>query len=209
VRTRARLTFPARFALLAAMNPCPCGHLGDPRYSCRCPPPIVERYRSRISGPLLDRIDLHVEVPSVTLRELRGQPSEPSSAVAERVHRARRLQTERFGENHAEPINAAMGPEELRVHCQLEDGTRLFATLEREGLRLIRHRFPDHHDFVASDIAFDDALPVLMTEKDAVKCRRFAGARHWCVPVQALLTEAFAERLLGAIGVPWEAPAKP
>lgn len=136
VRTRARLTFPARFALLAAMNPCPCGHLGDPRYACRCSPQIVERYRSRISGPLLDRIDLHVEVPAVTLRELRGEPSEPSSAVAERVHRAREVQNRRFGEGHAEPINAAMGPEELRLHCQLQDDSRALLDRAFDRLRL-------------------------------------------------------------------------
>ncbi len=72
-RTQARLRFPARFALLAAMNPCPCGHLGDPRHDCRCTPPLIDRYRSRVSGPLLDRIDLHVEVPAVGLAELLGR----------------------------------------------------------------------------------------------------------------------------------------
>ena len=77
VRARARFEFPARFALMAAMNPCPCGHLGDPRYDCRCPPPLVERYRGRVSGPLLDRIDLHVEVPAVSLGELRGRAAKP------------------------------------------------------------------------------------------------------------------------------------
>jgi magnesium chelatase family protein len=79
------------------MNPCPCGHLGDPRFDCRCPPPLVERYRARISGPLLDRIDLHVEVPAVSLRELRGGPGEPTALVAERVAAARTVQRERFG----------------------------------------------------------------------------------------------------------------
>jgi magnesium chelatase family protein len=129
VRTRARLRFPARFALLAAMNPCPCGHLGDPRHGCRCPPPLVERYRSRISGPLLDRIDMHVEVPAVSLSELRGGPSEPSAAVAARVAAARELQSRRLGAAHPTPINAAMGPEDVRVHCRLEaDAHRLLAT---------------------------------------------------------------------------------
>ena len=136
VRTRARLCFPARFALLAAMNPCPCGHLGDPRYSCRCPPPMVERYRGRISGPLLDRIDMHVEVPAVTLRELRGQPSESSSAVAARVREARQVQVRRFGEDHSEPINAAMGPEELRVHCDLKPDSRALLDRAFDRLRL-------------------------------------------------------------------------
>ena len=136
VRTRARFDFPARFALLAAMNPCPCGHLGDPRGSCRCAPPLVERYRARVSGPLLDRIDLHVEVPALSLRELKGPPSEPSAAVAERVGAARRRQLERFSASNPSPINAAMSPEDLRRHCVLDaDARRLLdAAFERLSL---------------------------------------------------------------------------
>jgi magnesium chelatase family protein len=136
VRTRARFDFPARFALLAAMNPCPCGHRGDPRMSCRCPPPLVERYRSRISGPLLDRIDLHVEVPAVTLRELRSRPSERSSEVAARVLGARQRQQRRFGERCSTPVNAAMGPEDLRRHCRLEDDARKLLDRAFERLKL-------------------------------------------------------------------------
>jgi len=136
VRVRAHLQFPARFSLLAAMNPCPCGHLGDPRYDCRCPPPLVERYRARISGPLLDRIDLHVEVPAVSLRELRGQPGEPTTAVAARVAAARAIQSERFGSAATTPVNATMGPEALRRHCSVEPAGRslLDAAFERLGL---------------------------------------------------------------------------
>jgi len=81
-RARARITFPARFALVAAMNPCRCGHLGDSKHGCRCTPTEIERYRNRISGPLLDRIDLHVEVPAVTLDQLQGDRGESSAAVA-------------------------------------------------------------------------------------------------------------------------------
>ena len=136
VRTRARLRFPARFTLVAAMNPCPCGHLGDPRHECRCPVPMVERYRGRISGPLLDRIDLHVEVPAVSLTQLRSGPGEPSSAVAERVAAARRVQAARFGPRAPSPVNAAMGPEEVRRFCALDQaGRRLMDTAyERLGL---------------------------------------------------------------------------
>ncbi|HEX2254583.1 MAG TPA: YifB family Mg chelatase-like AAA ATPase [Thermoanaerobaculia bacterium] len=97
VRSRAAFTFPARFALLAAMNPCPCGFLGDPRRECTCPPPAVERYRGRISGPLLDRIDLQVEVAPVGLSELSRGPGEPTAAVAARVTEARERQRRRFG----------------------------------------------------------------------------------------------------------------
>lgn len=135
VRVRARFRFPARFLLLATMNPCPCGHLGDPRNECRCSGSLVERFRGRISGPLLDRIDLHVEVPAVTLSELRSAPGEPSEAVAERVAQARQIQRDRFGDVPS-PINAAMGPEEVRRFCDLDErGRRLLdAAYERLGL---------------------------------------------------------------------------
>lgn len=123
VRARARLLFPARFSLLAAMNPCPCGHFGDPRYDCRCPPPLIERYRSRVSGPLLDRIDLHVEVPAVSLRELRSAPGESSVDVAARVAAAREIQARRFPASSS-PWNAAMEPEALRRHGALDAAGR-------------------------------------------------------------------------------------
>ncbi len=134
VRSRARLTFPARFQLVAAMNPCPCGHLGDPRHRCRCPQPLVERYRSRISGPLLDRIDLHVEVPVPKLRELRGRGGESSAAVAERVRQARDRQAARLLGSVSPPINAAMGVEETRRHCAL--GAESVPLLEQAYQRL-------------------------------------------------------------------------
>ena len=136
VRARARLAFPARFSLLAAMNPCPCGHLGDPRYCCRCPPPLIERYRGRVSGPLLDRIDLHVEVPAVSLKELRSGPGETTADVARRVSVARTMQLDRFGPETPTPNNAAMGPEQLRRFCALDPTGRalLDAAFEKLGL---------------------------------------------------------------------------
>jgi magnesium chelatase family protein len=136
VRARARLEFPARFALLAAMNPCPCGHLGDPRFDCRCSPPLVERYRGRISGPLLDRIDLHVEVPALTLGELKGRRGEATAEVGARVAAARRRQLDRFGRGSASPVNAVMGPETVRRHCPLDGAAQglLDAAFDRLGL---------------------------------------------------------------------------
>ena len=136
VRARARLVFPARFSLLAAMNPCPCGHLGDPRYSCRCPPPLIERYRGRVSGPLLDRIDLHVEVPAVSLKELRSSAGESTETVARRVAAARTIQLDRFGPNTPTPNNATMGPEQLRRFCAVDPAGRslLDAAFEKLGL---------------------------------------------------------------------------
>lgn len=136
VRARARARFPARFALVAAMNPCPCGHLGDSRHDCRCPPGLVERYRARISGPLLDRIDLHVEVPALSLRELRASPGEPSADVGARVRAARERQLRRFGADSPNPINAALEDRELRRACALDAAGQalLDAAFQRLGL---------------------------------------------------------------------------
>ena len=99
-------------------------------------------------------------------------------------------------------------PGPVHAVCGIGFPERFFATLERAGLALIRHPFPDHHAFRGTDIIFDDENPVLMTEKDAVKCRRFAGSRHWCVPVQAELPEAFGARLLSRLGAVGSASAK-
>jgi magnesium chelatase family protein len=96
-RVNHAITFPARFMLVAAMNPCPCGYQGDPRRSCTCSGAQIHRYRSRVSGPLVDRIDIHVEVPPVTIRELSMDREEESSeTIRARVLKARRVQTERF-----------------------------------------------------------------------------------------------------------------
>jgi len=135
-RARARLTFPARLSLVAAMNPCPCGHLGDARHECRCTPPMVDRYRGRVSGPLLDRIDLHVEVPAVGLADLRSDPGEGSAQVAARVAAAREAQLARFGTDASSPVNAAMGPDQVRRWAAPDAaGRRLLDTaFERLGL---------------------------------------------------------------------------
>jgi len=105
-------------------------------------------------------------------------------------------------ETISEPLER-FRPGPVHAVCGIGSPQRFFDTLERAGLTLIRHPFPDHHAFAAADITFDDEIPVLMTEKDAVKCRRFAAARHWCVPLQAELPETFGARLLillGAVG---------
>jgi magnesium chelatase family protein len=101
-------------------QPCPCGHLGDPRHACTCPSPAIERYRGRISGPLLDRIDLHVEVLPPSLHQLRGEGGEPSAAVARRIRAARDLQAQRLGPASPNPVNAVMAADDLRRHCRLD-----------------------------------------------------------------------------------------
>jgi magnesium chelatase family protein len=122
-RAASTLTYPARLLLVAAMNPCPCGHAGDGVRPCLCLPEAVRRYLARVSGPLLDRIDLHVEVPAVRPDELRSDArGEPSGAVRERVDRARSLQQERFAGRPGIFANAHMGPRDVRRHCALSDG---------------------------------------------------------------------------------------
>jgi magnesium chelatase family protein len=125
-RAAASVSYPARFLLVAAMNPCPCGYLGDATHTCRCSPREVARYRARISGPLLDRIDLHVEVPAVPADELMGRaPAESSKDLAEGVAKARAVQSERLGPARC---NAHMGGEEITRYCAVgREGETLLA----------------------------------------------------------------------------------
>jgi magnesium chelatase family protein len=106
--------------LVAAMNPCPCGYLGDPKHECRCSPAQIQRYRARVSGPLLDRIDLHVEAPALSITELRADTGgEPSARIRERVETARQLQLIRFRGTRL-TCNARMPPSLLRRHCAID-----------------------------------------------------------------------------------------
>ncbi len=125
-RAAVSLTYPARFMLAAAMNPCPCGYLGDPTHRCLCTPMLVERYLSRLSGPLLDRIDIHLEVPAVAYRDLASHaPEESSAAVRERVEAARARQRERFAGMAGLHANAHMTAREIRRFCRLEEPVEL------------------------------------------------------------------------------------
>ncbi len=119
-RAALTLTFPARVMLAAAMNPCPCGFSTDPKRDCVCSALQIQRYNARVSGPLLDRIDIHIEVPPVSYAELAGPPDgETSAVIRARVNWARERQQARFAET-AIPHNAAMGVREIREHCQLD-----------------------------------------------------------------------------------------
>jgi magnesium chelatase family protein len=120
-RAATSLSFPARFTLVGAMNPCPCGYLGDRIRPCTCTPLQVQRYRSRLSGPLLDRIDMHIEVPAVKVEELLGQAAgEPSVAIRERVNRARERQRQRFAGAARLYCNAQMSAKEVKKFCRLD-----------------------------------------------------------------------------------------
>jgi len=122
-RAQMSIRFPARFILAAAMNPCPCGFQGHYSRPCTCKPDVVAKYRARISGPLLDRIDLHVDVPPVAMEDLRGEgrSGEPSGVVRERVEKARAIQQHRYRDDHAVYCNAHLTPRLLRRYCKLDD----------------------------------------------------------------------------------------
>jgi magnesium chelatase family protein len=117
-RAAATVTFPCRFMLVAAMNPCPCGYFGDPRRECRCHATQIQNYRSRISGPLLDRIDIHIEVPAVRYQEMSGAGrGEPSAAIRARIEQARQVQAQRFRGHRRVTCNAGMGAKEVQAHA--------------------------------------------------------------------------------------------
>jgi magnesium chelatase family protein len=136
------VTFPSRFMLAAAMNPCPCGYFGDPTRECHCTPPMIQRYVSKISGPLLDRIDIHIEVPAVKYKELRApSSSEESAAVRQRVIAARDRQLERYQAEKNTYANAQMMPKMIRKHCAITtDGEKLLENaITRLGLSARAH----------------------------------------------------------------------
>jgi magnesium chelatase family protein len=140
-RALASTTFPASFVLVAAMNPCPCGFLGDARHSCKCTPPQIERYMGRISGPLLDRIDLHIEVPAVPFQELSAAADGTSSAaMREQVNRARRVQRERFGPD-SHRLNSRLTSRQLRKYCVLDEAGKgvLQTAMDNLGLSARAH----------------------------------------------------------------------
>ena len=142
-RASMSLSFPARFMLAAAMNPCPCGYFNDKSRECMCTPPMIQRYVAKISGPLLDRIDIHIEVPAVQYKELRGgAAAEGSAEIRDRVLSARERQRERF-KQHGEKIysNAQMNTRQIRAYCELgPDAERLLErAMQQQGLTARAH----------------------------------------------------------------------
>jgi magnesium chelatase family protein len=141
-RAAVSVTFPSRFMLAAAMNPCPCGYFGDPTRECHCTPPMIQRYVSKISGPLLDRIDIQIEVPSVKYKELRAPAaSEDSASIRARVMEARKRQQKRFTAEKNTYSNAQMAPKMIRKHCVISiDGEKLLENaVSRLGLSARAH----------------------------------------------------------------------
>ncbi|MEN8142515.1 MAG: ATP-binding protein, partial [Thermodesulfobacteriota bacterium] len=119
-RAAISMKFPATFLLVAAMNPCPCGYLGDPGHECICNSMQAQRYNSRLSAPLLDRIDIHVEVPAVPYKEISdSRKPESSVSIRERVSRVRKIQQQRFNGRKSVMVNSRMTPGDLEKHCAL------------------------------------------------------------------------------------------
>jgi magnesium chelatase family protein len=157
-RAAMSLTFPARFMLAAAMNPCPCGYFNDKSRECMCTPPMIQRYVSKVSGPLHDRIDIHIEVPAVQYKELRGGASaEGSAEIRTRVLAARDRQHARFALPLADPAratkgtaraaakpifsNSQMNTQQIRTFCELStDAERLLErAMQQQGLSARAH----------------------------------------------------------------------
>ncbi|HXE89394.1 MAG TPA: YifB family Mg chelatase-like AAA ATPase [Terriglobales bacterium] len=142
-RAAMSLTFPARFMLAAAMNPCPCGYFNDRTRECHCTPAMIQRYVSKISGPLLDRIDIHIDVPAVNYKELRGGAApEGSDEIRRRVERAREVQINRFAAAGERIFsNAQMAPKQIRTYCDLStDSERMLErAIEQQGLSARAH----------------------------------------------------------------------
>ncbi len=173
-RVLGSMTFPCEFMLVCAMNPCKCGWYGDPSGRCTCSQQSVDRYLSRISGPMLDRIDIIVEVGSVKFEDLRRrQTAEPSSAVKARVDAARRIQSERF-HGSATRCNASMQPQQMRRFCQLDDNCSMLMRQAFETLGMTARSY-DRVLKVARTIADLDHSEQIRPEHiaEAVQYRSF------------------------------------
>lgn len=153
-RSKVSIEYPSNFMLVASMNPCPCGYYNHPEKDCVCAPGMVQKYLNRISGPLLDRIDIQVEVIPVPFRDLaESSSSEKSEVVRERVIVARKIQEERFKDLPEIHANAQMNTRQMQEHCQLE----------KEGLQLLKNAM---EKLQLSARAYDRILKVARTIAD-------------------------------------------
>ena len=169
-RAQASLTYPAQFMLVAAMNPCPCGYYNDHTKACTCTPTMISRYLRRVSGPLLDRIDLHVEVPRLKRDELLSKtPGEPSMDIRERVTRARDIQYGRFSQTSIY-CNAQMSAKQLKTYCKLTEDSENMLKQAVDHLQL-------------SARAYDRILKVSRTIADLAGCETI-GVDHIAEAVQ-------------------------
>ena len=136
-RSRFSVTYPASFMLVASMNPCPCGYFNHPEKECVCGPGIVQKYLNKISGPLLDRIDLHVEVTPVSFNELSSErKTEDSNTIREKVIRAREIQAKRFEQMEGMHCNAQMEAQKVQEICVISDQARMLLSKAMQRLNL-------------------------------------------------------------------------
>ncbi|MEO7001069.1 MAG: ATP-binding protein, partial [Ktedonobacterales bacterium] len=141
-RAQGAVTFPANFMMVSAMNPCPCGYAGDPTRECTCSPSTIARYQKRISGPLMDRIDIHIEVPRVEYEKLTDRTAgERSAAVRARVIAARERQALRFAGSERVTCNAEMGPAEVRQFCEVDQAAQSLLRAATQRLQLSARAF--------------------------------------------------------------------
>jgi magnesium chelatase family protein len=174
-RAAGSVTFPSEFMLVAAMNPCPCGYFGDLKRECRCSPVQVQRYRQRISGPLLDRIDLHIEVPAVEYRDVASERTEESSrAIRERVSHARQRQHTRFQKDKKTSCNARMATRHLKQHCRLTSDSNELIRVAMNELNLSARAY-DRILKVSRTIADLDSSDAINPEhvSEAIQYRTF------------------------------------
>jgi magnesium chelatase family protein len=140
-RSSSTATYPARFMLLGAMNPCPCGYYGDTQRSCRCSMTQIRQYQGKISGPLLDRIDIHIEIPSLRYRDLTSRvEAEPSRQIQERVKRARLIQGERLKEVYP-PVNAQMSNQDIQRFCVIDEASHKLLEMAVDKLGMSARTF--------------------------------------------------------------------
>jgi magnesium chelatase family protein len=141
-RTKNSIKYPAKFMLVGAMNPCPCGFLGDKEKDCTCSEFQIQRYRSKLSGPLLDRIDLVIKVPRLTTDELINTKSdaEPSSKIRERVVRARKLQAERYADEGIF-TNSELNGKQIKKYCQIDEKTTEFLKTASQKYQLSGRKY--------------------------------------------------------------------
>ncbi len=158
-RAKSQVTYPAHFLLVAAMNPCPCGHLGDSRKQCRCSLGQIRKYQSKVSGPVLDRIDIHIEVPSLSFQTLTSQePAESSAVIRERVCECRKLQRSRY-RLRSYKTNSQMSPRDIKE----------FATPDLQGRKLIEMAMKELH---LSARAYYKVLKIARTIGDLAGCEQ-------------------------------------
>lgn len=179
-RARIALDFPASFMLIASMNPCPCGYFNHPEKECSCPPGMVQKYLNKVSGPLLDRIDLHVEVTPVAFDELSMvQAAEKSEAIRTRVIKAREIQAERFSIRDAVYANAQMSSKMLKEICIIDENSKKMLKSAMEKLNLSARAY-DRIIKVSRTIADLDNSKNIKTEHLAEAIHyRSLDREHW------------------------------